>query len=104
MRTTVCLESWFSVFRKNIVGINHQVTTNRGLMKMVYADWTASGRAYAPIEKYLYKNILPLWANTHSEGTATAIAMTDAYESAKRKIKKHINASDEDVLLMCGSG
>jgi selenocysteine lyase/cysteine desulfurase len=104
MNTSVCLESWFSPFRKNIIGIDQQIRTQHGLKRMLYADWTASGRAYATIEKYLYDNILPFWANTHSEGTATAIAMTTEYENAKRIIKQNVNASDNDVLLMCGSG
>jgi len=104
MSSAVCLESWFSGFRKNIIGIDQQIHTQRGPLKMVYADWTASGRAYAPIEKHLYEHILPFWANTHSGGTATGTEMTNAYENAKGIIKKHVNASSEDAVLMCGSG
>lgn len=71
---------------------------------MVYADWTASGRAYKPIEDRLVNEILPLLGNTHTESTATGNAMTQAYQAAKQIIKKHVHADQEDILLFAGSG
>lgn len=75
-----------------------------GIKKMVYADWTASGRAYKPIEEKLINDIMPLLGNTHTETTVTGTAMTRAYDQAKRIIKKHVNAGPDDVLLFAGSG
>lgn len=71
---------------------------------MLYADWTASGRAYAPIEDRMQQEIMPLLANTHTETTITGTAMTRAYEQAKHIIKKHVHAGPDDVLIFAGSG
>ena len=98
------LESWFAPFRRNILGGNKYIDTPQGRKPLVYADWTAAGRAYAPIEQGLLTKVLPLFANTHTETTATSTAMTSAYAAAKQTIKTHVNANKEDILLFCGSG
>lgn len=98
------LQSYFQKFRKNIIGIDATIDTPYGPKKMIYADWTASGRAYQPIEDRIVKEIMPLLANTHTETTATGTAMTRAYEQSKIIIKKHVNANKEDVLIFSGSG
>ncbi len=98
------LENYFEPFRKNVVGYDLLFDTPFGKQKMIYADWTASGRAYGPIEERLQKEIMPLLGNTHTETTITGTAMTKAYEEAKQVIKKHINAGPDDVLIFTGSG
>ncbi|MGB5029894.1 MAG: aminotransferase class V-fold PLP-dependent enzyme, partial [Chitinophagaceae bacterium] len=98
------LQDHFQSFRNNIIGIDTHFETPYGTQKMIYADWTASGRAYAPIEERLQKEIMPLLANTHTETTVTGTAMTRAYEQAKHIIKQHVNAGPDDVLIFAGSG
>lgn len=94
----------FSQFRNNIIGIEARFETPYGVKQMIYADWTASGRAYAPIEERIQKEIMPLLANTHTETTVTGTAMTKAYEKAKQIIKQHVHAGSDDVLIFAGSG
>lgn len=98
------LQDYFKSFRENIIGIDTSFESPYGSQKMVYADWTASGRAYQPIEDRLAREIMPLLGNTHTETTVTGTAMTKAYELAKQIIKKHINAGPDDVLIFAGSG
>jgi len=98
------LQEYFKKFRDNIIGIDKEFETPYGFKKMVYADWTASGRAYRPIEQRLQNDIMPLLANTHTETTVTGTAMTRAYEQAKHIIKQHVNAGPDDVLIFAGSG
>lgn len=98
------LQDYFKSFRENIIGIDTSFESPYGLQKMVYADWTASGRAYQPIEDRIAREIMPLLGNTHTETTVTGTAMTKAYELAKQIIKKHINAGPDDVLIFAGSG
>ena len=47
------LEEYFNQFRDNIVGIDLEFESPYGTQKIVYTDWTASGRLYKPIEKKL---------------------------------------------------
>ncbi|MCD8400713.1 aminotransferase class V-fold PLP-dependent enzyme [Tenacibaculum finnmarkense] len=98
------LENYFSPFKKNIVGINQTYESPYGIQKMIYADWTASGRLYYPIEKQLLNTFGPFVANTHTETSTAGAAMTLAYNQARNIIKHHVNASKDDVLITEGSG
>lgn len=98
------LEEYFAPFRENIIGINNTFVSPFGEKTIIYADWTASGRMYAPIEERMTKQVMPLVANTHTETTVTGTAMTKAYHDAKAIIKNHVGANENDVLLFSGSG
>ena len=98
------LERYFEVFRNNIIGIDEYFDSPYGRKKIIYADWTASGRLYKPIEEKLLNEIGPFVANTHTETSITGCAMTYAYHNARNIIKKHINASKDDVLITVGTG
>ena len=98
------LESYFSKFRENIVGFDQEFESPYGKKKIIYADWTASGRLYRPIEDKLLNEIGPFVANTHTETSITGSAMTTAYHDARNIIKKHVNASKDDVLITVGTG
>ncbi|MEO8932751.1 MAG: aminotransferase class V-fold PLP-dependent enzyme [Xanthomarina sp.] len=98
------LENYFKPFRDNIVGLNQTFQTPYGEIEMLYADWTASGRLYRPIEEKLLNQIGPFVANTHTETSTSGAAMTKAYHEARHIIKKHVNANDNDVLISVGTG
>ncbi|HNX79183.1 MAG TPA: aminotransferase class V-fold PLP-dependent enzyme [Prolixibacteraceae bacterium] len=98
------LENYFQQFRKNIVGIDHTFVTPFGQKKIIYADWIASGRLYAPIEKQMLCVMGPWVGNTHSETSETGILMTNAYQYSHQLIKQHCNAGPNDVIITAGSG
>ncbi len=103
-QSKISLEDYFSEFRKNIVGNDTFFDSPYGRKKIIYADWTASGRLYKPIEEKLLNDIGPFVANTHTETSITGSAMTLAYHDARTIIKKHVNASADDVLITVGTG
>ena len=98
------LEHYFQQFRQNIIGIDQEFETPFGKKKIVYTDWTASGRLYRPIEEKLMNDFGPFVANTHTETTISGTAMTMAYHQAKHIIKKHVNANENDILINTGTG
>ena len=98
------LEQYFSQFRKHIVGVDQTFTSPYGEQNLVYCDWTASGRLYRPIENKLTNDFGPFVANTHTETSTSGAAMTLAYHEARKIIKKHVNANNNDVLITTGSG
>lgn len=102
--TALTLEEYFVRFRQNVVGSGHEFQTPYGMRRLVYADWTASGRLYRTIEETLAEKIGPFVGNTHSESSMTGIMMTHAYHEARETIKRHVNAGADDVLICCGSG
>jgi selenocysteine lyase/cysteine desulfurase len=98
------LEKYFTKFRRNIIGHDQQYDFPGGRRPILYADWAASGRLYRPIEEYMANVLGPYVANTHTETTLTGAIMTDAYHQAHQIIKRHVNASPDDVLLFAGFG
>ncbi len=98
------LEEYFEPFRKNIVGIDQRFQSPYGEQKIVYTDWTASGRLYRPIEERILNDFGPFVANTHTETTESGTAMTLAYNKAKEIIKAHVNCNENDVLIASGNG
>ena len=99
-----CMEKYFEKFRKLTIGNELEFETPYGLKKMIYADWIASGRLYATIEKKMAEEIGPYVGNTHTETSEAGTMMTKAYHLAHKKIKQHVNAGPNDVIITFGSG
>jgi len=97
-------ECYFSKFRENTVGIDHIFESVYGEQNLLYADWVASGRLYAPIEDIMLHKIGPMIANTHSLSSQTGKTSTYAYQHARDIIKKSVNANESDVLVTTGTG
>lgn len=104
MSNSINLEKYFSSFREQIVGIDQYFQSPYGLKKILYADWTASGRLYRSIEEKLLQEIGPYVANTHTETSITGASMTLAYHNARNIIKHHLNVSEDDILITAGTG
>ncbi|MEL7145102.1 MAG: aminotransferase class V-fold PLP-dependent enzyme [Bacteroidota bacterium] len=99
------MEEHFDLFRQGIIGLNKEIPSPDGETKrIVYADWTASGRNYEPIERRITEELMPLVGNTHTETSATGMAMTHAYLTARQIIKEHVNADSKDIIITAGSG
>ncbi len=98
------LETYFNRFRNEIIGIRQEFESPFGIKKIVYTDWTASGRLYGPIEDKMLNLFGPFVANTHTQTTVSGTAMTIAYHEAREIIKKHVNAGKDDVLITYGTG
>ena len=103
-KKTSSLEQYFQKFRQHIIGIDQEFESPFGTQKIVYTDWTASGRLYRPIEDKLNNEFGPFVANTHTETTVSGTAMTKAYHKAKHIIKSHVNCNEDDVLIVTGTG
>ncbi|CAF1409262.1 unnamed protein product [Adineta steineri] len=89
---------------ENIIGKDHVFLGPWGFRRMIYCDYTASGRPLEFIESYLRSHILPLYGNTHSETSLCAQQSTKFREEARNIIKKSVNGNDNDVLIFTGTG
>jgi selenocysteine lyase/cysteine desulfurase len=99
------VQTYFETFKTNIIGDDTTFPTPyHHEQPLVYADWTASGRCYRPIEELLMNEIFPFVANTHTETNATGMTMTLAYHKALIIIKKHVGADENDAIIATGSG
>ncbi|WP_082633095.1 aminotransferase class V-fold PLP-dependent enzyme [Lacimicrobium alkaliphilum] len=97
-------EQHFERFRNQIIGQDLEYQLGGASRHILYADWTASGRLYAPVEQYLTHQLGPYVANTHTQTNLTGSTMTHLYHEAQQVIKRHVNADENDALICAGSG
>ncbi|WP_394233802.1 aminotransferase class V-fold PLP-dependent enzyme [Niallia oryzisoli] len=98
------LEEYFQPFRSHVIGLNQEFDSPFGKKKIIYADWTASGRLYQPIEEKITVDFGPFMANTHTESNITSSMMTGLYNQSRKIIKEHVNADQHDVVILDGFG
>ena len=98
------LEEYFRHFRNSIIGREQTFEGPFGEKKILYADWTASGRLYKPIEEIFQYEIFPFVGNTHTETSITGATMNHAFNEALLIIKESVNASDDDIIISAGAG
>lgn len=90
--------------REAVIGDGQLIDTSFGRKPLVYADYTASGRPLKFIEEYIEENVLPFYANTHSESSFTGSQSTRLREQARNIIREAVSANEDDQLIFCGSG
>jgi selenocysteine lyase/cysteine desulfurase len=90
--------------RSGLIGDDAVLDGPFGPRRVVYADYTASGRSLDFIEEFVRTQVLPRYANTHTESSSTGRATTRLREEARRIIRDAVGATDEHVVIFTGSG
>lgn len=90
--------------RASVIGHDAALAGPFGTRRITYLDTTASGRALAFIEDRIRDAVLPTYANTHTESSATGLQTTHLREEARALIARAVGAGEEHVVLFCGSG
>ncbi|WP_288130097.1 aminotransferase class V-fold PLP-dependent enzyme [Microbulbifer sp.] len=98
------VEPLLTRIRESVIGERAPLATPFGERPLVYADYTASGRSLGFIEDNIRHQVLPWYANTHSETSATGRQTTAFREQARTVIRHSVNAGDEHAVIFCGAG
>ncbi|WP_300527284.1 aminotransferase class V-fold PLP-dependent enzyme [Maricaulis sp.] len=89
--------------RSALIGHGRMIPTPVGEQSLLYADYTASGRGLATVERQIDR-LMADYANPHSIDSLTGRRAGQWLHEARARIKSAINASEDDALILYGAG
>ncbi len=90
--------------REGLIGEDARVPGPFGPRPMLYADYTASGRALRQVEDFVMAEVLPWYANSHTEASYCGAYMTRMRRAARAQIARLCGAGRDHAVIFAGAG
>ena len=75
-QTAISGSDALATLQAGLIGSRSVIETPFGPQRLLYADYTASGRALTQIEDFIRDEVLPYYANTHTEASYCGMVST----------------------------
>lgn len=79
------------------------IATPFGMRPLTYADYVASGGELTFVERIIREQVLPFYANTHTEDSFTGATSSKLAQEAADYIKAQVGAPEYKIIF-AGSG
>lgn len=90
--------------RAGLIGKEATIDGPLGPRPLIYADYVASGRALRQVEEAVMAEVLPFYANSHTEASFVGGTMTRLRREARMVIRTACGAGPEHAVIFTGSG
>ncbi|KAG2377967.1 hypothetical protein C9374_008589 [Naegleria lovaniensis] len=96
--------SLIQTIHDSIIGDDEVFKSPFGYRKITYCDYTASGRSLSFLEEFMKKQVMTMYANTHTTSSITGLQSTLFRHEARYIVRNALNCGKKDVLIFTGSG
>lgn len=88
----------------HIIGRDAVIDGPFGPKPLIYADYVASGRALEPVEHAIMTQVLPWYANSHTEASHCGAVMTRLRRAARAEILRCTGGGAAHACIFTGAG
>lgn len=85
--------------RAGLIGDDIDFETPFGQRRLLYADYVASGRAMRQVENFIAEQVLPFYANSHTEASFCGQRMTRLRREAREIVRGEVNGTGCHVVF-----
>jgi len=103
-RAALASDDVLETLRAGLIGEGARLEGPFGPQSLVYADYTASGRALMQLEQFMLSEVLPYYANSHTEASWCGSFMTRLRRAARAVVARACGAGGEHAVIFAGAG
>ena len=103
-RASLAVDDIVAEIREGLIGQDIAFDGPFGPKALLYADYVASGRPLRQVEDFVARQVLPCYANPHTEGSFCGSYSTRLRNSARATIARLCGADDRHAVIFCGAG
>ncbi|WP_146344248.1 aminotransferase class V-fold PLP-dependent enzyme [Phaeobacter marinintestinus] len=103
-RSTIEAATHTGTLQDGVIGEGMMIPGLYGDVPLTYADYVASGRAMRQVEEFVMTEVLPFYANSHTESSFCGAHVTGLRRAARAEIARLVGAGHGDAVIFTGSG